>query len=200
MLIESSQKSLKTQLRKEIRRRRANIGMRQRKQWDTLINQHLDELSRQTQIATVAAYLAFDGEPDLSPALANLSSNGVRLALPVIQDTPGKAIITFRHWEEGSELKPNRYGIDEPPGKEDIRVTEIDLVLIPLVGWDRSGARLGMGASFYDRLFQPFAELDKPVRMGVGYELQNVSSIPKEPWDVHLHSVLTENGWFTCGN
>jgi len=198
MHIKPNQKSLKTQLRKDFRKLRAGIDRLQRETWDTLINRQLTEYCDQARPATVAAYLAFDGEPDLRPALRELETGGVRLALPVIRDAPGKAIIAFRHWSSDSELRPNRYGIAEPAGTEDIRVADIDLVVVPLVAWDRSGVRLGMGASFYDRLFQPFAELDKPVRMGVGYELQYADNIPREPWDIHLHGVLTQNGWFTC--
>ena len=192
------QKSLKSQLRREIRCKRAAIEAAQRKRWDAAINQHLDEYARLASPAVVAAYLAFDGEPDLMPALAGLEDRGVKLALPVIQDTPAKAVIAFRHWTLTSKLQQNRYGISEPAGTRAISVTDIDLVLFPLVGWDKTGGRLGMGASFYDRLFQPFSELGRPVRMGVGYQLQYVKSIPSDPWDIRLHGVLTENGWFTC--
>ena len=192
------QKSLKSQLRREIRCKRAAIEAAQRKRWDAAINQHLDEYSRLASPAVVAAYLAFDGEPDLMPALAGLEYRGVKLALPVIQDAPAKAVIAFRHWTLTSKMQQNRYGISEPAGTREIRVTDIDLVLFPLVGWDKTGGRLGMGASFYDRLFQPFSELRRPVRMGIGYELQYVERIPSEPWDIRLHGVLSENGWFTC--
>jgi len=192
------QKSLKSQLRREIRCKRAAIEAAQRKRWDAAINQHLDEYSRQASPAVVAAYLAFDGEPDLMPALAGMEDRGVKLALPVIQDAPAKAVITFRQYSPTGEMQQNRYGISEPAGTREIRVTDIDLVLFPLVGWDKTGGRLGMGASFYDRLFQPFQELGRPVRMGVGYELQYVERVPSDPWDVRLHGVLSENGWFTC--
>jgi len=192
------QNSLKSRLRKEIRCTRAGIEEAQRKLWDADINQHLDVYTRQAGPAVVAAYLAFDGEPDLLPSLAMLEDRGVKLALPVVQDAPGKAVIAFRHWTRTSEMQQNRYGISEPASTGKIRVTDIDLVLFPLVGWDRTGGRLGMGASFYDRLFQPFSELRRPVRMGVAYELQHVKHIPSEPWDIRLHGLLTENGWFTC--
>jgi 5-formyltetrahydrofolate cyclo-ligase len=200
MRIEPSQKSRKQELRKDFRRRRAGIGEETRNLWNTLINQHVVEYAGQTGPSTVAAYLAFDGEPDLSPALQFLLARGVRLALPVVQEAPGKPFITFNQWSGETVLRPNRYGIDEPQATEPIRITEIDLVLIPLVGWDRSGGRLGMGASFYDRLFQAFAESEHPVRMGIGYALQEVDMIPSEPWDIRLHGVVTETGWFTCGD
>jgi 5-formyltetrahydrofolate cyclo-ligase len=200
MKIESSQKSPKSRLRKEIRSMRAGIDAARRKRWDTAINQHLENYWRLSSPGVVAAYMAFDGEPDLMPSLANLADRGVKLALPVISDEPGKAVITFRLWSVASEMQRNRYGISEPAGTMEISVSDLDLVLVPLVGWDRAGGRLGMGASFYDRLFQPFAECGRPVRMGVGYELQNVEIVPRDPWDIPLHAVLTENGWFTCAD
>ncbi len=180
-----------------MRDRRGQIDPALRQQWDKRINQHLLEHVAQSNPGVVAAYLSFDGEPDLLPALARLSDLGTTLALPVIQDLPGKSVITFHAWNTKTPLESNRYGISEPVGSELVPVPEIDLVLIPLVGWDRNGGRLGMGASFYDRLFQPFTELDKPERVGVAYELQKFDSVPCDPWDVRLHGILTENGWFT---
>jgi 5-formyltetrahydrofolate cyclo-ligase len=200
MKIEPTRKSLKSRLRKVIRSKRAGIEFSQRKRWDGTINQHIVEYSRQASSAMVAAYIAFDGEPDLMPALAMLENSGVRLALPVVQDTPDKAVITFRRWSISCEMQQNRYGIHEPVGTKDIVVPEIDLVLVPLVGWDKTGGRLGMGAGFYDRLFQPFAYLDRPLRMGVAYQMQNVDRVPSDPWDISLHGVFTENGLFTCEN
>jgi 5-formyltetrahydrofolate cyclo-ligase len=194
---EASQKSLKSQLRKQLRRRRAAVNEDIRKRWDWSINQALVDLARHTCPLTVAAYLAFDGEPDLAPALTEMDRRGIRLALPVVQHLPGKSAITFHAWKSGDALKANRYGIAEPVEAPLVPVPDIDLMLVPLVGWDKQGGRLGMGASFYDRMFQPFAGLEKPARMGVAYELQKVSAVPCEPWDIRLHGILTENGWFT---
>jgi 5-formyltetrahydrofolate cyclo-ligase len=198
MHIEPSQKDLKIRLRKEIRQKRAAIDPVQRRSWDALINTHFEHHTSRGSPRVVAAYTAFDGEPDILPALVKLAQQGTRLALPVIQDSPGKAVITFREWVPDQEMELNRYGIPEPVGSDEVRITDMDLVMVPLVGWDRSGGRLGMGASFYDRLLQPFAELAKPERIGIAYELQKVPDIPREPWDIRLHSVITENGWFTC--
>ena len=162
------------------------------------MNQCLVEHVRQVQPRVVAAYLAFDGEPDLAPAMEQLRGMGITLALPVVQDQPGKSVITFNHWSNESGLSNNRYGIAEPREGREIPATQIDLVMVPLVAWDGSGGRLGMGASFYDRYFQPFAMLANPVRIGVGYQLQKVDSLPMEPWDIRLHGVLSETGIFKC--
>ena len=163
------------------------------------MNQTLVSEVQQPEETVIAAFLSFDGEPDLLPALTELCLRGARLALPVIQDGPGKSSIDFHSWRTTENLKANRYGIAEPEVADLIRVTEIDLALVPLVGWDNSGGRLGMGASFYDRLFQPYSILDKPRRIGVAYEMQKVEAVPCDPWDIPLHGMLTENGWFTFG-
>ena len=97
-------------------------------------------------------------------------------------------------------MKKNRYGIPEPTGTGMVQVPEIDLVLLPLVGWDRFGSRLGMGAGYYDRALQPFAQSDRPLRVGVAYRVQQVEKLPAEPWDIQLHGMLTESGWIEFKN
>jgi 5-formyltetrahydrofolate cyclo-ligase len=198
MIIQSSRQISKTDLRKRFRRERARLDCEQRQAWDSAINSRLLDYARRERPHVVAAFVAFDGEPELAPALSQLQRLDVRLALPVIRDAPGRADICFRQWSPGSEMQPNRYGIPEPVGTLDIHMGEIDLVLVPLVAWDANGGRLGMGASFYDRLFQPLASQRRPFRLGVAYQLQQVDRIPLDPWDVRLHGVLTENGCFDC--
>jgi 5-formyltetrahydrofolate cyclo-ligase len=198
MKTEPSQQSLKSRMRKEFRQRRGAIGSERRGILDASLNEHLIDYVEKSTCSVIAAYLAFDGEPDLEPALKHLRAGGVSLALPVIHKDPARFTITFHRWPRNSELKPNRYGILEPAEAALIQLTDIDLVLVPMVAWDETGGRLGMGASFYDRLFQPFAALERPRRMGVAYQCQKARRIPVDPWDIPLHGVLSEQGWFTC--
>ncbi len=192
-----SQQILKTRLRAEVRLKRVGIAEKQRVRRDRAINEHLLNHAEQARPMVITAYSAFDGEPDLAPALMQLEEKGMKVALPVIMDEPGRSAIAFRQWTRHSELEVNRYGILEPSGTPEILMTEVDLALIPLVAWDESGARLGMGASFYDRLFQPFSGLPRPARIGVAYQVQKVDRVPMDPWDIRLHGVLSESGWFT---
>ena len=104
----------------------------------------------------------------------------------------------FQQWSPGTQMVTNRYGILEPSETPDIQMVEIDLMLIPLVGWDSSGGRLGMGAGYYDRALQPFAQSPSPVRAGVAYQLQQAPNLPTEPWDIRLHGILSESGWQEC--
>jgi 5-formyltetrahydrofolate cyclo-ligase len=188
----------KSELRTELRQRRALLDDIHRNILDTAINTHLVNYARQEKVKTVAAYLAFDGEPDLGQALAELENEGVALALPVVHKIPGRNTISFHLWTADDALEPNRYGILEPVNTPEVPLVMIDLMLIPLVGWDRAGNRLGMGASYYDRALQPLARQQRPVRTGVAYSAQETARIPVDPWDVPLHAMLTEHGWFTC--
>ena len=92
----------------------------------------------------------------------------------------------------------SRFGIPEPCGSPEIPLSNIDLLLMPLVGWDESGNRLGMGAGYYDRALQSSGQSDVPIRAGVAYQLQKVPGVPVDPWDIRLHMLLSETGWFTC--
>jgi 5-formyltetrahydrofolate cyclo-ligase len=204
MKTEPSLHASKSELRKTVRQRRAGLAAGLRQRLDAAINRHLLDCACRLQPGLIAAFMAFDGEPDLGPALKALERRGVRLALPIVQDdptlagSPGGAVICFRHWSSDSDMQPNRYGIPEPVGTLEIGLAEVDLALIPLVAWDAAGGRLGMGASFYDRLFRPFADEARPLRMGVAYGVQQVDRVPHEPWDVSLHMLLTENGCLDC--
>jgi 5-formyltetrahydrofolate cyclo-ligase len=194
METEPSLKCLKTDIRKAVRRKRGCLDGQQRRLLDASINQHLIDYARRKRPASIAVFMSFDGEPDLLPAMTRMGRKGVSLALPVVQDGAGKSVIIFKHWHSDCEMHKNRYGILEPRGTAQVLVTDLDLVLVPLVAWDGAGNRLGMGASFYDRLFQPFSGLDRPTRMGVGYRIQKVDRVPTDPWDIKLHSMLSEDG------
>ncbi|HBX71672.1 MAG TPA: 5-formyltetrahydrofolate cyclo-ligase, partial [Halieaceae bacterium] len=104
--------------------------------------------------------------------------------------------LTFREWRESSSLQNNHYGIPEPTAQADaIAVPEIDVVVMPLVGWQRDGYRLGMGGGFYDRTL---ADAGGPLRVGLAYACQEIRGLAMQHWDVALQWVLTENGLMPC--
>jgi 5-formyltetrahydrofolate cyclo-ligase len=188
----------KSELRAALRNRRAALDDLHRNVLDTAINSHLVRHAREGGFNVIAAFLAFDGEPDLRQGLAELERSGATLVLPVVHETPGRNTMVFRRWSADAPLQPNRYGILEPlPGPE-TPLAQIELILIPMVGWDRDGNRLGMGASYYDRALQPFSDSESPRRVGVAYAAQEIERVPADPWDVPLHAILNEHGWFDC--
>jgi 5-formyltetrahydrofolate cyclo-ligase len=74
-------------------------------------------------------------------------------------------------------------------------VAELDIIFLPLVGWDRSGGRLGMGGGFYDRTL---AKLSGPVLVGLSHAEQEVAEVPREEWDVPLQFVVTDTEMVRC--
>ena len=188
----------KSELRAALRNKRAAIDELHRNILDTAINSHLVRHAREGEFGVIAAFLSFDGEPDLRLGLAELERSGATLVLPVVHEAPGRNTMVFRRWSTGDPLQANRFGILEPVAGSEVPLPQIELVLIPMVGWDRGGNRLGMGASYYDRALQPFTDADAPRRVGVAYAAQEIDRVPVDPWDVPLHIVLNEHGWFDC--
>ncbi|MEJ8569073.1 5-formyltetrahydrofolate cyclo-ligase [Elongatibacter sediminis] len=193
----------KRALRARLRARRRDLDPATRATADHSINEHVLDLARSVPQGTVAAFRAFDGEPDLNPALSALARSGRRLALPVLVATPGAATTRARHlefhaWDVETDLLTNHFGIDEPHTGRPVSLDEIGLILVPLVGWDPNGGRLGMGAGYYDRALAGVADQKYPVRAGIAYSVQRADTLPLETHDVRLHEIITEHGRFTC--
>lgn len=101
----------------------------------------------------------------------------------------------FKPYTKHSTLKTNRYNILEPITEEILPITELDVVLLPLIGFDLEGFRIGTGGGYYDATFS-FLQINprplKPQLIGVGFETQCVDEIPHDEWDVVLDGVLTD--------
>ena len=139
--------------------------------------------------------MAFDGEPDLGPLLEQWRAQGVCVALPVIDRQSG---LSFREWRADAAVQKNWYGIDESPEGVELAIGDLDVMLVPLVAWDDHGNRLGMGAGYYDRALEPHRASMQPLRVGVAFAAQRAEQLPADEFDVPLHAVVTERGWFTC--
>lgn len=110
------------------------------------------------------------------------------LCLPVVSEKD--APLQFRLWLPGSDLHKGRYGVDEPSQKSPFIVPA--LLIIPLIAFDRMGARLGTGGGYYDRTLKAL-RLVKPIKAyGFAYSLQEVDSLPQEPHDERLDAVITD--------
>lgn len=147
---------------------------------------------------TLGLYLANDGELDTAPLLGRLLKTRKRIALPVVARD---GAMSFHRHKRGSALTINRYGILEPAaGAPFIAPLGLDMLLMPLVAFDDSGARLGMGAGFYDRYLSRIPHRMRPLLVGVAHEVQrSPRPLPTAPWDVPLDGVITEAGWQRLG-
>lgn len=148
----------------------------------------------------LALYLPNDGEIDPRPLLRAAQKRGKRTYLPVLNPWP-RTRMAFQRVHPGEPLVRNRFRILEPrpcPARQR-RIWTLDLVLMPLVGFDEHGGRLGMGGGFYDRSLAYRARRrngQKPTLLGLAHECQKVDRLPLESWDVPLRATVTDRGWY----
>lgn len=136
----------------------------------------------------VASYLAHRGEISPEAGVLQLLEAGWSVVLPVCGSD---GHMEFCPWKPGTELVTNRYGIGEPP-TDPVALGVIDAVIVPGVGFDREGNRIGHGVGFYDRFFNRCAQqLHHPYRLGLGYDFQIVDLPAPEPWDIPVQSVVS---------
>ena len=190
-------KSDKSTLRHEMRARRTGIERRQRQAWAAQLNQHLLAMPLVKTAQRVAGYLAFDGEPDIRFALTQLHRRGIEVYLPVVAEGP-EPLLHFRRWSPATPLQANRYGISEPVGTRSEALETMQIVLAPLVAWDRCGRRLGMGGGYYDRTLAALPADHQVSSVGIAWSAQEVGELPEESWDQRMHAMVLETGWFTC--
>lgn len=138
----------------------------------------------------VSGFSPLAHEVRIWPLLRRLGAEGFRLALPVMQGK-GRPLL-FRAWTQGDELDRGVWGIGEP--KADKPAVEPDVLLVPLLAFDRHGWRLGYGGSFYDRTLRRLRDMKKIVAVGIGLDGQRVDAVPHVDYDERLDWVLTPSG------
>jgi len=146
--------------------------------------------------ARVAFYLAMPGEVDLSGCLGPARRRGLVIHVPRITSLRRREM-RFVPLPEGAARRRNAFGIEEPLHRRPAaQAAAFDVVILPLLGFDRRGNRLGMGAGFYDRALRCRRDgrrlWRRPRLVGVGFSMQEVPAIPAAPWDVPLDLVVTE--------
>jgi 5-formyltetrahydrofolate cyclo-ligase len=138
--------------------------------------------------AIVAGYAAIRSEIDPFPLMGRLAAQRAQLALPVImaRDQP----LQFRVWAPGSALRRGPLGILEPP----LEAGEItpDILLVPLVAFDRAGHRIGFGAGYYDMTINALRAKKAITAIGVAFATQEIPQVPATERDARLDLVLTE--------
>ncbi len=181
------------ELRREMRRARRRLPQRTQKHAARCLLQALTRTPLWRNIRHLAAFASADGEPDLWPLMHAAHHAGRHVYLPVV--TGAGAPLSFRQWWPGQRLTANRFGIPEPPAGATRRpARHLDVVLTPLVAFDATGNRLGMGGGFYDRTFAFLHRRRRwhhPRLIGIAHAFQQVPSLAAEPWDVPLWGVLT---------
>lgn len=140
------------------------------------------------QGVVVAGYWAVGSEMSLEPILNRLDEQGTVCALPVVV---GRGeLLVFRQWQQGQELASGPLGTFQPVDAAALVIPQ--LVLTPLLAFDKTGQRLGQGGGFYDRTFEKLRSQGDLTAIGIAYAAQQVDHVPHGPTDVKLDAVITE--------
>jgi len=189
--------------RLQLRRRRRSIPRAKRLAAERAILRHLKQLRVFRPGARVAVYLSMPGEVSLRAGLADAARAGTRLYAPRIISRRRLSMF-FLPFAPGGRTPSNFFGTQEPDGNFDRRLAtlEFDTIVVPLLGFDRRGVRLGMGAGYYDRTLRrridPARAWRRPRLIGVAFACQELAVIEPAPWDVPLDCIVTEREIVRC--
>ncbi len=173
-------------LRAELRNVRDSLAPEFRADASKTISQHLERYLASLGVSCIGSYVATGTEVDLSALhRAWLAAGGV-VAVP---RTKGAGEMEFVEIGEDTVWRTGRYGILEPEG-ETIDVTRIEAMLVPGLGFDSKGHRLGYGAGYYDRFLHRLGA--EPTRLGICFEAQIVEKVPNQPHDEEMDFVVSE--------
>lgn len=139
-------------------------------------------------LARCAIYLSRGSELDTSALIAGLHRRGIAVYVPVLRPESRMVWVALT---PATRLHRARFGLREPrPTRPRCFTRALGLMILPLVGYDERGTRLGAGGGYYDRV--PERPHRRPLRLGYAYALQRLSTLPRAPWDVPLRRIATD--------
>ena len=141
-----------------------------------------------------SGFMPMKSEINPIPLMRKLADAGARLALPVVAGK-GKPLI-MRAWALGEPLTAGVWGIREP--KPEAPEVEPDILIVPLLAFDRSGHRVGYGAGYYDMTIDALRRKKPTLAIGIAFAVQEIDAVPITPRDVRLDLVLTEREVIDC--
>lgn len=180
----------KAVLRKALRQRRAALSSSERRHAAAQAARHLIRFLSRQRARRVALYIEYGSELSTLPLRQQLPRHGIRIALPKLRGSH----MRFIEWAPHASLRRNGFGIAEPSGRRQWAPSSIDVIVMPLTGFDDRGHRLGTGGGYYDRCLEHVEHRHRPLRIGYAFAAQHCESLPREPWDITLHAICTERG------
>ncbi len=184
----------KSEIRRALCKKRAEVSSGERNQHsqnvlENILSQEFFNPARQ-----IALYYADDGEIDTTSFFAVFTQQEKQCYLPVIKEDK---TMLFYSYSNSDSLINNRYGIPEPDTttQQPIAIENIDIIFLPLVGFDIHGNRLGRGAGYYDRTLASIKNKkqgNRPLLAGLAFEFQKIPPFTANDWDVPLDTIITE--------
>ncbi|RMO08456.1 5-formyltetrahydrofolate cyclo-ligase [Pseudomonas cichorii] len=188
------------QLRRQLRKARRALTPGQQRAAALGLYRQLAQHPLFRRARHVSLYLPMDGEIDPRLLLRAAQRRGKATYLPVLDAWPRTKMV-FQRVRPGEKFIPNRFRIPEPRinRARQRRIWALDLILMPLVGFDDEGGRLGMGGGFYDRSLAYLARRKtwkKPLLLGLAHECQKVERLAQASWDVPLQGTVSDSRWY----
>lgn len=179
----------KKQQRMRLRKLRLGISATQRAQWSHAITLALLKGFPVFERQRIGFYWPYQGEYDPIPTMTHLHTRGATLALPKVvgKDTP----LRFIKWWPEAVMSQGKYGISFPANTQEIA---IDSLIVPLLGFDEQGYRLGYGSGYFDRTLAAMNPL--PLTVGVAFEALRLPTIHPQPHDIPMDYIVTEQSIF----
>ncbi len=182
-------------LRQQLRQRRRELTKSQQRSAAQRLCRQLTRQPLFIRSRHIAFYLPNDGEIDPTLIIETAWKLGKRCYLPVLKPGPNNQL-WFIRYQSHTPLITNRFGILEPKVqyRRTFSAQLLDLVLMPLVGFDDHGARMGMGGGFYDRTFafKKTTAARPPYLLGLAHECQRVERLHLASWDISLNAIATD--------
>jgi 5-formyltetrahydrofolate cyclo-ligase len=186
-------------MRKELRARRRAVGASERASLCESVAANVDGWLHLRPSWRIALYASLPEELDASPLIDLARARGSHVYLPRIDRHSLGRKMKFVSMD--GRQRSNRLGIDEPEGSKIIGARWLDVVFLPLVGFDARGVRLGTGGGYYDRAFafrRWRTAWHAPLLVGLAYSFQQVAEIIPAAHDVLMDAVVTEKGVVRC--
>ncbi len=183
---------MKDQIRQRLRKQRAELSIESFTNMSSAIAENVRKSEAFKSAKRIGIYYSVRGEADP----ISLKTTDKCFFLPVLSKKLDEGLV-FIELNNDTQFESNKFNIPEPVYDEAkiVAANTLDLVLVPLLGFDNKGNRLGMGGGFYDRCFA-FKKQQKttPLLMGYAYDFQEMDSLEPESWDVGLDMIATESG------
>jgi len=185
----------KSELRKQLRMLRNTISLYARDRASHKLCANLNDCGFFAKNLKLAFYLASDGEINTLPSINLARKTGCKIYIPSVKKDKR---LRFHRYGLFSVLKNNKYNIAEVNSAE-ISPIQLDVIFLPVVGFDRKGQRLGMGGGYYDRTLDKLQiTRHRPLLVGLAYQLQEIKHLQTDAWDISLDCIVTEKEVIDC--
>jgi 5-formyltetrahydrofolate cyclo-ligase len=189
-------------LRKALKQERLSLSHAERLAAAAAAIQRIRRLPMYQRSRRLATFIGSNGELDPMPLAYRAIEDGKRVYLPVLHPFLAGRLL-FCRWQPGRPLHMNRFGIPEPTPANStvIPARHLDLVIMPLLGFDAHCHRLGMGGGYYDRTFafrNRSRAISRPRLLGLAHEVQRVAAIDAMPWDIQPDLIVSNARIYRC--